>query len=73
MREFLREYDATTHEPELKKIQENCKNLTGHKWIESGYTIGGLEMKKCKLCHLTKIIHTPTDTRHPFPHSSTFC
>lgn len=71
LREFLKEYDAKFHEPEIKKIQENCEKTVGHKWVQDGYTIGGFEIKKCQLCHLTKIIHKPTDTRYPPPHSNT--
>lgn len=71
LREFLKEYDAKFHEPEIKKIQENCEKIVGHKWVQDGYTIGDFEIKKCELCHLTKTIHKPTDTRYPPPYSDT--
>lgn len=71
MREFLKEYDANFHDPEIKKLQETCEKTVGHKWIEDGYTIGGMKSNKCELCHLTKIIHKSTDTRYPSPYSET--
>jgi hypothetical protein len=71
MREFLKEYDAKFHDPEIKKVQENCEKTIGHKWIKDGDTICGLEANKCELCKLTKIIHNPTDTRYPSIHSPT--
>lgn len=71
MREFLKEYDAKFHDPEIKKLQETCEKTIGHKWIKDGYTIGGLESNKCELCNLTKTIHKPTDTRYPLPYSNT--
>jgi hypothetical protein len=71
MRDFLKEYDAKFHDPEIKKVQENCEKNIGHKWVEDGYTIGGFKIRKCELCHLTEIIHKSTDTRCPPLHSST--
>lgn len=71
MREFLKEYDKQTHDPEIKKVRENCEKIIGHKWIKDGYTFGGLEMQKCELCQLTKTIHAPTETRYPYPFSNT--
>jgi hypothetical protein len=54
MRVFLKEYDSKFHEPEIKKIQETCEKTIGHKWIDNGYTLFGIKMEKCELCHLTK-------------------
>lgn len=71
MREFLKEYDAKFHDPEIKKLQEICEKTVGHKWIEDGYTIGGFKTRKCELCQLTEIIHKTTDTRYPLPYSET--
>lgn len=71
MREFLKEYDAKIHDPEIKKLQETCEKTVGHKWIEDGFTIGGFKVKKCELCHSTIIIHKSIDTRYPSPYSET--